>query len=447
MKTSEQIFAKIQEKIHSEEFKLKHRLSEKAFIRNCVLNFTFLLSFILNQLKKSNAAEIDTTNNFLKKEKSFTKSALSKARLKLSPKSFIELNDVLIEEFYKRKSNLKYFFGFKVLAVDGSKFQLTESNELKSIYECPSNQSGDNMNMALSSQLVDVVNGIVVHALISPYKTSERELADKHIEAFVVKRTEIPNLATSIFLFDRGYPGILLIAKLFYNNINYLMRSGKGFLKEINDFVDSGKKDGVIKINLKRITKLEREELLIKFPGINLNKEILVRIIVVVLDTGENEVLLTSLLDSKKYKCKKFKKFYFMRWGIETNYGLEKIRAEIENFSGKSQIVIEQDFHASILHINMTTVLALEAKLELDKSQKIKHRKFKYEINYSIALAYMKNRFIRALLNLDITPKNFCTEIKALMMKNLEAIRPGRQFKHKCKYPNKRFPINTRAVI
>jgi hypothetical protein len=180
-------------------------------------------------------------------------------------------------------------------------------------------------------------------------------------------------------------------------------------------------------------------------PGFDLSKEILVRIVVVILDTGEKEVLLTSLLDSKKYKYKEFKKFYFIRWGIETNFGFEKIRSEIENFSGKSQIAVEQDFHATILHINMTTVLALESKKELDKSQEIKQRKYKYEINYSISLAYMKNRFMCALLDLDITPKEFCSEIKALMRKNLEPIRPGRQFERK--YHNKRYPTNTRAVI
>ena len=65
MKTSEHIFEKIREKIHSEEFRLKHRISEKAFIRNCVLNFSFLLLFILNQLKKSNVAEIDASISFL----------------------------------------------------------------------------------------------------------------------------------------------------------------------------------------------------------------------------------------------------------------------------------------------------------------------------------------------------------------------------------------------
>lgn len=447
MKTSELIFAKIRKKIHSEEFKLKHRLSEKAFIRNCVLNFTFLIIFILNQLKKSNSAEIDSSNSFLNIMRNFTKSALCKARRKFSPKAFIELNDVLTEEFYKKKSNIKYFLGFNVFAIDGSKFQLSESDELRSKYGGASNQTGANMNMAFVSQLVDVSNRIVLHALIHPYNTPERDLADMHISAFVEKRNKISNLTNSIFLFDRGYPSVLLIAKLFYNNIHYLMRSGRGFLKKINNFVDSGEKDGIIRLDPKKLSKDEREELLMECPGFDLNKEILVRVVVVVLDNGEKEVLLTSLLDSKKYKHKKFKKFYFLRWGIETNYGFEKVRAEVENFSGKSQIVIEQDFHASILHINMTTVLALESKKELDKSQDIKHRKYEYDINYSIALAYMKNRFMGALLDSNITPKDFCLEIKVLMRKNLEPIRPGRQFAHKCKYPNKRFPTNTRAVI
>lgn len=447
MKTSEQIFEKIQEKIHSREFKHKHRLSEKAFIRKCVLTFTFLVTFILNQLKKSNAAEIDSSNTFLKRFKNFTKSALSKARLKLSPKAFIELNDVLTEEFYKKTSNLKYFFNFTVFAIDGSKFQLPESDELRSKYGSASNKTGSNINMALVSQLVDVNCGIVLHSLLFPYNTSERDLAAKHINAFVIKKNEISNLTNSIILFDRGYTSVALIAKLFYNNIHYLMRSGTGFLKEINDFVASGKRDGIIKVSLKKLSKSEREELLIECPGFDVNKEILMRIVIVDLDNGTSEILLTSLLDSKKYKYKKFKKLYFLRWGIETNYGFAKIRAEIENFSGKSQIVVEQDFYASILHINMTTVLAMEAIKELGKSKKIKYLKYKYEINYSIALAYMKNRFMSALLDPDITPKNFCLEIKALMRKNLEPIRPGRQFEHKRKYPNKRFPTNTRAVI
>jgi hypothetical protein len=447
MKTSATIFTKIREKIGSEEFKLKHRLSKKAFTRKCLLDFKFLVIFILNQLKKSNASEIDSTNQFLNLNKNFTKSALSKARRKFSAKAFIELNDVLVDEFYKKTCNIKRFFGFNVFAIDGSKFQLPESDELKSKFGCTSNQTDSEMNMCLVSQLVDVSTGIILHATIGPYKESERFLAGKNIELLIKKVNNLSNLFNSILLFDRGYPSILLISKLFYNKINYLMRCGRGFLKEINDFVDSGKKDGVIEINPKRLSKREREELLIECPGFDLNKKISIRIVVVILNTGEKEVLLTSLLDSKKYKLRIFKKFYFLRWGIETSYGFEKVRAEIENFSGKSQIVIEQDIHASILHINMVTALAIEAKKELDISKKNKKRKYDYDINYSIALAYMKNRFMRALLDPKIKPTAFCSEIKSLMRRNLEPKRPGRQFKHECKYPRKRYPTNTRAVI
>lgn len=447
MKTSEQIFAKIRERIHSEEFKQKHRLSEKAFIRNCVLTFTFLLTFILNQLKKSNAASIDDTRVFLKTIKKFTKSALSKARLKLSPKAFIELNDVLVEEFYHKKSNITRFLDLNVFAIDGSKFQLPESDDLKSKYGFASNQNGSLMNMALVSQLVDTTSGIVFHALITPYNTSERELANQHIRAFVEKRNNSNNLINSIFLFDRGYPSVLLIAKLFYNNINFLIRCGTGFLTEINTFKKSGKKDGILKISLKKLSKSDREELLRECPEFDLSSDILVRIVVVVLDTGEREVLITSLLDSKKYKYNKFKKLYFKRWGVETNYGFEKVRSEIENFSGKSQIAVEQDFHGTILNINMTTILAIEAKKSLDRSRTIKHRKYDYDINYSIALAYVKNKFMGALLDLNTTPVEFCVEVKARMKGNLEPIRPGRQFERRCKYPNKRYPTNLRAVI
>lgn len=303
------------------------------------------------------------------------------------------------------------------------------------------------MNMAQGSQLVDVNNGIVLHSLIYSCKTSEKDLAILHINKIIDLKSKINNLANSIILFDRGYPSVFMICKLHYNKIEYLMRSGTGFLKLVNDVLLSGKKDEIIEINLKKIPKHDREEILKECPGLDLNKNILVRVIIVSLDTGEQEILLTSLLDQKKYKYKKFKEFYALRWGSETIYGLEKIRCEIENFSGKSQIAIEQDYFATILNLNMTTVLAIEAKKELDKSKEIEHRKYEYNINYSIALAYMKNRFMRALLDPDIKPKKFCLEIKKLMKTNLEPIRPGRKFKHKRKYQKKRFPTNTRSVI
>lgn len=447
MKTSENIFAKLQNRIHSERFKNTHRLSKKAFTRNCVLTFPFLFLFIFNLIKKSNSAEIDSSNTFLGRAKKFTKSALSKARIKLSPKAFIELNDVLIEEFYIKKSNVNRFCNLSVFAIDGSKIQLPESDEIRSVYGTSTNQTSFTSNMGRTSQLVDVTTGIIVHAILSPLKTSEKDLAIEHLDEFVIKRKSVQSFIDSVILFDRGYPGVLLITKLFNSKINFLMRCNTAFIKEVTDFVSTGKKDGIVKVNLMRLSKSDREEILNECPDIDLNQEMLLRVVIVVLDTGMIEILLTSLLDEKKYKYIKFKKFYFMRWGIETVYGFEKIRLEIENFSGKTKIAVEQDFHATILNFNMTTVLALESKKELDKKEKIKHRKYEYEINYSIAFGFMKNRLMSALLNLDTNPKIFCTEVKALMNKNLEPVRSGRKFEHQRRHLSKRYPTNTRAVI
>ncbi len=73
----------------------------------------------------------------------------------------------MTEEFYKKKANIEHFFNFIVFAIDGSKFQLPETDELRSKYGCASNQTGSNMTMVLVSQLVDVLSGIVLHAIVA----------------------------------------------------------------------------------------------------------------------------------------------------------------------------------------------------------------------------------------------------------------------------------------
>jgi len=161
---------------------------------------------------------------------------LSKARLKLLPGAFIELNYIPTTTFYQNNKKIKHFFGFIVFAIDGSKFQLPESDQLREIYGSSSNQTESRMVMSLVSQFVDVLSGIVLHALICPFNASERDLAITHVNYFISSRKNISCLSNSILLFDRGYPSVLLFSKLIYNNIHFLMRCNTAFLKEINYF-------------------------------------------------------------------------------------------------------------------------------------------------------------------------------------------------------------------
>src|SRR5262249_24954671 len=153
-------------------------------------------------------------------------------------------------------------------------------------------------------------------------------------------------------IFDRGYPSLKLIYYLLKNGINNIMRCGN-FLSEITAVKNSGKKDKVVKISLKRSCYDTRRELKTFFPDIDLDSHISIRVIFVTLKTGEKEVLITSLLDKTLYHYKIFKELYFLRWGIEESYKFLKNVVEIESFSGKTVIAVEQDFHATILAGNM----------------------------------------------------------------------------------------------
>lgn len=83
-----------------------------------------------------------------------------------------------------------------------------------------------------------------------------------------------------------------------------------------------------------------------------------VRLIRVELNTGEVEMLVTSLLDTVAYPIAVFEDLYHCRWPVEENYKVMKCRIEIENFSGESVWAVYQDFHAKVFTMNLTAILA-----------------------------------------------------------------------------------------
>jgi hypothetical protein len=102
----------------------KHRSKPSDFTRQRKLGFKEILVSVLINMKHTLSLEID---NFLKKLNVdealvYTKQAYSKARQKLLPSAFIELNDIVLEEVYS--NSFKTFKGFRLIAVDGSSIEL-----------------------------------------------------------------------------------------------------------------------------------------------------------------------------------------------------------------------------------------------------------------------------------------------------------------------------------
>lgn len=436
------IFLALKDYILSDELKNQGRMNIKNFVRERVLTFPVLVLFLINLAKKSLQVSL---NEFCKVADllSVTKQAFSKARKKLSPMTFILLNRKLVEEFYSDNAYLTWN-GYRLLAVDGSDLQLPQKEELKMIFGAAINKNGPCLTMATISYAYDVLNHITVDAEIDHYKTAERDLAVKHVEAIEqLKQDQINDL----YIYDRGYPSLWLLFYLSQHKKDFLIRCTSSTFAKVKEAYDSGKEDVIIRLKPNRENKEQIIELKKRFKDFDIkNSYIDVRLVVVHLNTGEKELLITSLLDQDKYQKKEFKDLYGRRWGAEENYKWHKVSLELENFSGHTKLAIEQDFFSLVLTANMASLLIQEAQEEVEEEHKTKSLKHTYKINRHIAIATIRDQLLKAVLDPEIDMESLCKDLKADLKKSLCPIRPDRKYTRPRK-GSRKYGCTTRKCI
>lgn len=400
-------------------------MSIKSFIRERILTFPVIVLFFINQAKKSlqvGLNEFCNATDILQ----VTKQAFSKARQKLSSSAFIFLNKKLIEEYYS-DNIYKLWKGLRLIAVDGSDIQLPQKESLKKRFGRSQNQNGLALAMAKISYAYDVLNHITLDAQLDYFKTSERDLAVKHVEAIEqLKHDKINDL----YIFDRGYPSLGLLFFLSSNNQNFLVRCAlSSCFAEVKTAFDKGEEDVVIRLYACKSTDQQIRELKKRTPSLDRkNAFIDVRMVVVTLSTGEKELLVTSLIDQNKYPKEEFYALYGSRWGVEENYKWHKDAFELENFSGHSELAIEQDLFSLVLTANMASLLIEEAQEEIEEEHNEISLKHAYKINKRVAVATIKNELLKGLLSADTDMEELSQKIKNQLKKNLCAVRPNRKF-------------------
>ena len=335
-----------------------------------------------------------------------TTSAFTKARKKFSYTAFKALNSCLATTFYE-SSFVQRWYGLRLLAVDGSITNLPDRKALYAYFGKA--RSLSSRPSARVSQLYDVINKISVDVQVSPHSTGERELAVKHLECVG---------SDDLVLYDRGYPAVWLFILHQQKNVNFCMRATMDSRNEIKNFMNSDKNDAVV--TLPCIEKSLRKCRKVGLP----TSPIDVRMIKVKLKCGETEILITSLLDNKKYPHKVFFNLYHQRWFIEEDYKLMKSRLEMENFSGLSVEAVKQDIHAKVLTKNIAAIAVLEA--DLIAKEKHRNRKRKYRINFTYALSQLKDNIVRFTLRI-IHLDALCIFVEQIS-KVVDAVRPERTF-------------------
>ena len=103
----------------------------------------------------------------------------------------------------------------------------------------------------------------------------------------------------------------------------------------------------------------------------------------------EKKTLLTNLPETK-FKTEEFKKLYHLRWGIETNYNTMKNRLNIENYTGKRKITIEQDIYSKFLKYNIFQHYETYLTLLINKKKRKKGIKQKYKTDQAHLIRKLK---------------------------------------------------------
>ena len=370
------------------------RLKKSAFTRERKLGAERMLHMLLHRLVGPLQLELDAYCEYIETEP-VSKQAFSKARANLNP-AFVRKFADGIAEIHSRDSNAPSWNGMRLIAIDGTDIALENSVELKRVFGC----SGPRRDAATA--LGSLAYGPLDHAIydcrIAPYATDERDLAKLHME-----RLQELGLRGSLLLFDRWYPSASFLAYTLDAGFSFVMRVREKW----NLQVDAVKTEGWITLTHE-------------------NKNFSVRVLKVVLSTGEIETLLTNL-NQEQLPFDQAGQLYFKRWGIETAYDILKSKFQLENFSGKTEVSVLQDFYATIYLAGFAAICAAEADETIAGNDKNKDLKYPRKSNQNRTIAKLRDRFWRILLQddpdiRDLMLVRLCADIAAYPV----SVRPGR---------------------
>ena len=346
------------------------KLSRVCWVCPVLMHFVVVLeelvNFVLMSIKCSAASALRRFFSNIGKSVFMTQQSLSEARSKITVRAFVRLFKITVNTMTEHCT--KKWHGYRVYAVDGSKISLPADKKLCEHFGALGKEK--TAPTAQGSVLYDVLNDIIVDAAIEPLTTDERTLAKAHINAC----KSIAPGDKKLNIYDRGYASFDLIETHENEGLFYLMRVKSKFNNDIDNQTEA---DGYV--------WLKQDD-----------KRIHVRVIKFMLNSGEEEMLITNIKDKRLGK-NAFKKLYFMRWPIEGKYDIVKNKLQLENFNTRTVEGIQQDFFASMYLTNFAAAAAIDAQKEIEETRKGKGNKYQYKANINELIGILKDRLVFAL--------------------------------------------------
>lgn len=309
----------------------------------------------------------------------------------------------------------KQWKGFLVLGVDGSTSNLPSSKDIQSYFGIYStNKYGVNRYTCRMLMIYDVLNKFVLSARLSKMYFGESRLMRDCINDLAGK------LKNHIYVMDRNFDSFNLIKSVLKidpkAHLCVRLSSRSNFYKRVLEATSEGF------LTTWHPSKKEKENC--KKKGLDV-EPIPVRATKVLLNTGEVEILISTLLNEKKYTSLDMATLYSLRWGVEEGFKNLKPKMKLEYYGCKKTIGVYQEFYAHIFMMNLVALHGIIASPYIDgKNQK---RKYDYAYNWKNGYRFVRESFLDLLQN-PRKIEDIIDGIIANFQRFLVAIIPGRSF-------------------
>lgn len=428
--------------INSEEVSSAAKTSVRGFTQPRKITLQdVLLFYIFRHCETTNK---DITSYFSKIDKpKVSKQAMFKALNKTNPDVFPLIIHKFAKDFYKSQE-YKTLDEWIVLACDGTKMDLPPTDELKEHFGGPTNKKGTDISKLKKAQancsvLMDVMNHVVLDALIKPCMSPELPMIFEHLE----NCKDILREKKVMLLCDRNYASAELFLYCKIHGYHLLVRSKSYVYKEHVAKID---RDGEIQLHIDKAwnRRLKREDCrnyAAKNPQLELRtvKNHYEYTLNEKKKTPEpikvDAIYLTNLSKENFDTDEIISLYHTRRWDNETAYFDIKSHLEAERFnSGKYNIVVNELYGKILCYSICGLIYNKINDIVVEKRQDAPSNKYEYlpNMKYLCDTVRLEHKFLHYLSLINSHASELEEYIKTLTeecSKNLVPIRPGRHYK------------------
>lgn len=290
--------------------------------------------------------------SWLNWEETPSEGALSKARANLTPDECRDVWQAAVEKASAIIPNAAAPLSERrVFAFDGTRVVTPSTAGARKRWGQPSEKNDKKAHNPQPIMVAawNVATGIPLDIALLHYRGSERLGASRILDALV---------AGDIALFDRGFPGFEFFASFIAHGVDLIARMNTEATAwlVVRDFLASDQDDCIVRIDLhdghgERSMRLIRRHALRGAPKKGQKRE--------------KMVILTTLLDHKKYPAKTILALYDKRWNIETRFRELKLHYGLESFHSNRVDCIEQEIYAVLTWMTLASMVEYLTSIEV----------------------------------------------------------------------------------